>query len=300
MIEKTDDKHLSPRAKAALNLTVEDRVRFVREPRWIGYPRAQAILRKLEDLLTHPKVHRMPNLLVVGETNNGKTMIIQQFHRRHPPRDNSRGEGIVVPALIIQAPPVPDESRFYNAILEKLFAPYKPNERVDRKQYQVIKILGQVNLGLLIIDEIHHILAGNLNKQRHFLNVIKYLGNELEVPIVGVGTRDAFNALQTDPQLSNRFEPALLPKWRMDEDFFRLLASFEHMIPLKKPSGLTEENLAMKLLSMTEGTIGELSSLLTRAAVLAIGTGEERISHKVLDQAEWVAPSERKRQVAQA
>ena len=69
---------------------------------------------------------------------------------------------------------------------------------------------------MLIIDEIHHILAGNLNRQKGFLNVIKYLGNELEIPVVGVGTRDAYRAIQTDPQLANRFEPAVLPRWELD------------------------------------------------------------------------------------
>lgn len=33
-------------------------------------------------------------------------------------------------------------------------------------------------------------LAGPLLNQRHFLNVMKYLGNELQLPIVAVGTQD--------------------------------------------------------------------------------------------------------------
>ena len=52
---------------------------------------------------------------------------------------------------------------------------------------------------MLIIDDVQHVLAGPTLKQRHFRNVIKYLGNELQIPIVGVGTRDAFNALSDRP-----------------------------------------------------------------------------------------------------
>lgn len=44
-----------------------------------------------------------------------------------------------------------------------------------------------VGLRILVIDEIHHILAGNLTRQKIFLNVIKFLGNELEIPIVVSG-----------------------------------------------------------------------------------------------------------------
>jgi len=288
--------HLSLTAAEALSLSTVDRIERIRSPRWIGYPRTKAILARLEDLLIWPKSHRMPNMLLVGDTNNGKTMLMQRFRAQHPAYDNPQGAGVRVPVLVIQAPPAPDEGRFYNAILELLFAPYKPNDRVDKKQAQVIKLLRYVDLRMLVIDEIHHILAGNLNRQRTFLNVIKYLGNELQIPIVGVGTKDAFRAIQTDPQLANRFEPALLPRWSLDADYLRLLASFERMLPLSKPSALHETALATKLLSMSEGYLGELSTLLTRAAVKAVESEHEYINAKLLDQVGWVAPSERRRQ----
>jgi hypothetical protein len=81
------------------------------------------------------------------------------------------------------------------------------------------------------------VLAGRLLKQRQFLNVIKHLGNELQIPIVAAGTQDAFNAIQTDPQLANRFETAGLRRWTMGEDYLRLLASFEVALPLEQRSG---------------------------------------------------------------
>ncbi|OBU88004.1 MULTISPECIES: TniB family NTP-binding protein [Chromobacterium] len=288
--------HLNDSTLKLLELSDPERIERIRAPRWIGYPQAKAILAKLDDLLTYPKSHRMPNLLVVGDTNNGKTMLVQRFCSQHPADDNPSGEGIRVPVLCMQAPPVPDEGRFYNAILELLFAPYKPNDRVDKKQFQVIKLLKYVGLRMLIIDEIHHVLAGNLNRQRAFLNVLKYLGNELQVPIVAVGTRDAFRALQTDPQLANRFEPALLPRWEFDTDFLRLLASFERMLPLREPSALHSTTLAAKLFSMSEGYIGELSRLLANAAEHAIKTGREQIDARALDGVGWISPSDRKRQ----
>ena len=250
----------------------------------------------MESLLTHPKTHRMPNLLIVGNTNNGKTMLVKRFCSRHPPEDNKEGQSFVVPVLFVQAPPVPDEGRFYNAILDLLFAPYKPSDRVDRKQFQAIKLMREVGLRMLIIDEVQHILAGNLTRQRTFLNVIKFLGNELEIPIVGVGTKDAFRALQTDTQLANRFDHARLPRWKNGDDFIRLLMTFEQMLPLRNPSRLDDPALADRIYSMSEGYIGEISRLLVEAAVAAVKTGKEAIDKRLLESIGWVAPSDRRKQ----
>lgn len=288
--------HLLQKAGAYLDRPEAERIAYIRSPRWIGYPLAQAVLDRLENLLTHPKSHRMPNLLIVGDTNNGKTMLVKRFCDRHKPEDNPDGEAAVVPVLYVQAPPVPDEGRFYNAVLELLFAPYKPGDRADRKQFQAIRLLRAVGLKMLVIDEIHHILAGSMTKQKAFLNVIKYLGNELEVPIVGVGTRDAFRAIQTDLQLSNRFDRALLPRWANDDEFLRLLATFERAIPLRLPSNLVEGALADKIYSMSDGYIGEVSRLLVDAAVKAVETKQEHIDKKILDRIGWVAPSERRKE----
>lgn len=293
----TDYPHLNDATIESLSLSDSERIYKIRSAKWIGYPKAKQILTKLEDLLVHPRTHRMPNFLIVGDTNNGKTMLAQRFKNLHPAVDNPEGEGVSAPVLLVQAPPVPDEGRFYNAILELLFAPYRPSERVDKKQFQVIKLLRYIGVKILIIDEIHHILAGNLNRQKAFLNVIKYLGNELEISIVGVGTKDAFRALQTDPQLANRFEPILIPRWEMDQDFQRLLASFERMLPLQKPSNIAQHELASTLYAMSEGYIGELSRLLSEVSILAIHFKTEQITAKLLQQVDWIPPSKRKRQL---
>jgi hypothetical protein len=47
------------------------------------------------------------------------------------------------------------------------------------------------------------------------------------VPLVGIGTAEAIRAVQADPQLANRFNPEILPKWKLDQEYLRLLASFE-------------------------------------------------------------------------
>lgn len=286
--------HLNENVKQLLLLPDEERMRAIYRPRWIGYTKAKAILERLNKLLNHPKTHRMPNLLIVGDTNNGKTMIINRFESFNPANDNPNGDSIIVPTLIVQSPESPDEGRFYNSILEKLSVAYGKRDIADHKKYQVLTIFKRIGLKMLIIDELQDIMAGSLLKQRQMLIAIKHLGNELKIPIVGVGTRDAFNAIQTDPQLANRFESFLLTKWEIGNDYLSLLASFERMLPLKKPSNLINTELAIKLLNMSEGIIGELAAILNKATEEAIRTKQENISLALLDKLEWLSPSERK------
>lgn len=289
-----DVKHLTPKAKAALMLSDEERTNYIRRPRWIGYSKAKEIIDKLEDLLTRPPRHRMPNLLLIGDTNNGKTAIINKFAERHPRDDDRDGESIIAPMLIVETRPVPDEASLYNAILKEINAPHRERGDIDQKRDQVIDLSKTIRLQILILDEIHNMLAGNLSKQSGFRNAIRFLGNRLQIPIASVGTREAFQAIQTDEQLANRFEPILLPRWEMGNEYLRLMSSFEAVLPLWLPSNLKEPSLALKILSMSEGLIGEISTILEKAAIRAIDTGSERISVKLLNSVDWIQPSSRK------
>jgi hypothetical protein len=70
--------HLGVEARTALNLPLEERIAYALDDHWIGYSRAQQTLDTLSDLMNHPPTLRMPNLLVVGESGNGKSTVIAQ------------------------------------------------------------------------------------------------------------------------------------------------------------------------------------------------------------------------------
>lgn len=289
-------EHLSENTKLFVEKSSDnERIQFTKQHKWIGYSNAIKIIKKIDYLYDYPKQSRMPNLLIVGDSNNGKTIILKRFIKKYEPYICEKENKVINPVLYIQAPPEPDEKRFYNAILEKLFAPYKTTEKIEQRQNRVIHLLRELKTKILIIDEIQHVLAGASTKQRLFLNVIKYLSNELEIPIVCSGTREAFNALQTDPQLSNRFEPKTLPRWSNDVEFKRLLASFEKILPLKQQSHLIENSISLKILSMSNGLIGEISKILELSTILAIESKIEKITPKILDSIDYKSPDKRKK-----
>ncbi len=280
--------------------TEDPRIRALHERVWIGYGRAIEIRTQLQDLLEHPKTHRMPNLAIVGETNNGKTMLVQNFVRRsNPPIDPAQPKS-ELPVLLVESPPDPDEARIYNAILAALWAGGASREPVDAKFQRVRLILTELKTKMLIIDEFQHALSGTPIRQRKFLTALKYLGNELQIPIVLSGTLEGLNALQSDPQIANRFEPCFLPKWKFDSDFLRLMMSIEKTLGLKGVPSLAEERIANRILDESEGTIGEIMRLVRLLAINAIKTGEEMIadghlSDSSLKKLGWRRPSARTR-----
>jgi hypothetical protein len=291
-------EHLTEATAEQLFLSDEERLKSIKTQRFIGYPRARDIIAKLDDLFHHPKIHRMPNMLIVGASNNGKTVIVNSFcEKKNTPQTHDDLK--CLPVVYVEAPPVPDEKRFFSSILYQLSAPHKRNERPEVLAKQVAVIFRAIEVKMLIIDEIHHLLAGTTPKQRAFLNVLKHFGNEMKIPLVGVGTADALNALQIDEQLANRFELVALQRWSLNEDFRRLLGSFEARIPLRKPSNLSDEALALKLLTLSGGLIGELSHLLRKAAEMAIKTKSERITDAILLEIDWTPPNKRRQNASQ-
>lgn len=290
----SDFEHLvESLAETCRQMSNQERIDQLRVPRWLGYPRAKEIDIKLEWLFNHPRVTRMPNVLLIGRTNNGKTGLVKRFAARHLPSDNPGGESIIAPVLIVQTPPKPTEAGFYTELLHPLLKRL-PHGTVADKRARVVEILKQVQLKVLIIDEMHNMLAATAPAQHEFLNVIKYLSNELQISMVGVGDETLIRAVGIDSQIQNRFEPEILPRWKAGHEFKRLLASFERVLPLRNPSDLNEPLLAMKLAALCEGTIGELSMLLNKASTYAISRGQEQITVDVLNKCGYVPPSQRK------
>jgi hypothetical protein len=290
--------HLHASIRGVVDEPQDVRILRIRTDRWIGYARAQAALVALEDLLAFPKRLRMPNLILVGPTNNGKTMLVERFRRAHLPTeaDTAMDGAAVIPVLKVQMPAGADESRFFGALLHALGMVGPPGERnVLARQDTSVRLMRATQVRVLILDELHNVLSGSRDQQRRMLNLIRWLGNELQIPIVAVGTAEALRALQSDDQLANRFEPFPLPPWKAGDEFYRLLATLQAVLPLRNPSELTQPLVASKILSASEGILGEVLTLVVRAAVRAVITGTESITARVIDETPFIPPSERRR-----
>lgn len=274
------------------------RINEIYIPHWINYPVSIQIINQLNQLLEFGRSHRPKSLLLLSETNNGKTIIAKRFLAMHPPRyklDETGRETIVMDVLMIQCPHVPDEKRFYFSILDKLNIAYRSSIRTQELFAIVLSAFRRLEIRMLILDELQHTLTkASPSKQREFLNLIKYLSNELEICIVGVGNWEAFYVINSDPQLANRFNKAIIPKWKFDNTFLGLIGTYQTFIKLNKSFNLLEPKIAKKIFDMGEGLIGEYIEILQKCGELAMRSGEETITLSTLDSIEYTIPSLRR------
>lgn len=278
----------------------ESRIYQIKGATWIGYDRAVTIRNQMDALLKHPRMHRMPNLAILGESNNGKTMLMSNFCKRHNPPEDPDAEKTILPAVMIQTPPAPDEGRLYNAILEHLSAPGSSREPEDSKLRRIKLILMHLETKILLLDDFFNIGAGTKNQRAKFLNALRNLSIELQMPIIISGTPQTLNILSSDPSLSNRFKPHFLPRWKETQlqDFARFVLSIEKTLQLKKPCNLMTERSLVSLLAFGEGLLGEVVDILRLLAESAIRSGIETIDESVITKSNlqrlgWVSPSDR-------
>lgn len=282
--------HLHPSARPEAAMDEQARLQVLQRDRWIDYPRASLALEKLERLLLTPQRERMPCMIMHGESNIGKTLIVAKFLRDHP-NIYDKSAGVDRRQVVaMQMPAAPDQHRFYSALLFELGAPHSATARLSVLERLARELLRRIAPRMLIVDEVHHLLAGGYREQRASLNLLKYLANDLKISVVAVGTADAPIAFATDAQMKSRFTPFEIARWRENEELRSLLSAFERVLALRKPSDLSQRPIVQFVLSSSAGLTGEISRLLNGAAALAIHDGTEMITLKHL---EFVAGDDR-------
>ena len=81
-------------------------------------------------------------------------------------------------------PPAPNERDFYEEVLVSMGGVLIAGTSITTLRHRTRILARQLEVHMLIIDEIHSILAGTFREQRIILNAIRFLANDLRIPIV--------------------------------------------------------------------------------------------------------------------
>jgi hypothetical protein len=98
------------------------------------------------------------------------------------------------------------------------------------------RILRELGTRLLMIDEINSVLVGGPRQQRRFLQLLRFLSNELQVAIICAGVPEARFALLSDPQLRSRVADIVLEPWTPGPEFQSFVNMLVQGLPLRQPS----------------------------------------------------------------
>jgi len=286
----TDYAHIALQFKEVMLKTDLERLDFLEESRWIEYQAATKLRAILDGLLRVPDRTRMPNLLVVGQSNSGKTSVVTRFKNTTGTPYVSDDAVSVRPVIYIEIHK-PDERELYSAILREFWAPHNPAAVLSKLRDQALHLMRKARTRMLIVDEIHTANNGTPRKAIDVMNEIKMLSNTLHIPLVLVGTRTALQLLMLDPQYTSRFEVVALPEWTANADLQRFLKSFESVLPLKKPSRLFSPELTPVIHRISGGNTGNIEYLLRECAKEAIRTGSEVIDRSLLEKNSWMRPT---------
>nr|WP_281393088.1 TniB family NTP-binding protein [Roseibium litorale] len=176
----------------------------------------------------------------------------------------------------------PGERRFYAKLLTLLGAPQRPRADIAQMEQAALRIMEAIGVQVLVIDEVHNILAGSYREQRIVLNTLRFLSNRLQISLVCFGVNEAREAISGDVQLARRFQQFTLSRWAANDQFETLVVSILRNTPLRKPSVLTAKSLR-RILQITEGITANIFYMINSLAIDAVENGHERITDEAIE-----------------
>ena len=107
----------------------------------------------------------------------GKTMIMERFREDHPPVFDSR-EGVERTRVLALQLAASRASGAHAQILTALGVPRNSRPPSSNWRQVAIELMRAMDVQVLLLDEVHNILAGTFREQRIVLNTLRYLSNE--------------------------------------------------------------------------------------------------------------------------
>ncbi|WP_428390973.1 TniB family NTP-binding protein [Lichenicoccus sp.] len=271
-------EHLPQDVRPVAALDAEARIAHIRAERWVQHAAADRVLGYLHEALEQPPRERMENVLLIGESGMGKTMLIRKFERQTAVAFDAVAGVQRRPVVVMLMPHHPTETRFFDQLLGALHAPSAGHfTRGYPMQEPAIRLLRELGTRVVVIDELNSLLAGTPRQQRVFLQLLRFLSNELRLAFVGVGVPEARHALLSDGQLRSRFTDIELPAWSLGDDLRDFVTRLTWSLPLREPSPVDSLKLRRLLVERTGGYTLGICKAFERAAIAAIRDGREKI-----------------------
>ncbi|KRS20744.1 hypothetical protein AAY72_12295 [Alishewanella sp. WH16-1] len=263
---------------------IEPRVsKFVNER--IISPEAQKIMTALEHCRAFSKYGGEPQcMLLTGPSGVGKTSIIEKYLIQHPRRNVY--EATEIPVLHVTLSEIKTTVSMYQQILHDLGhpRPFESNNELELR-VQIKSLVKNCKVEMIIIDEFQQLIERKTNAiLSDTANSLKRLIIEIKIPVVLVGMPYSIVILDTNSQLSSRFEhrhsiqPFRISEKEERESYYNFLSTLEQQMFLPEKSNLATKNIASRLYMYCGGSCRKLKGLLNIAFEKALISAERKIT----------------------
>lgn len=293
----TEFNHLADDTRGLLSLPAQQRAQHMLVDRFITHDRLAPVLAHIEFLRFAPTQTRAAGLVVFGKPGSGKTMLARAVLRRHPRLQATETSAGSRPAVSISMTGAREAKILYNRLLAALDCPDCSQYSGADRERLVLKLCRAAQVRLLVVDEIQDILTSTSRQQRIALDTIKFLMNELSLPILVLGTLEAKRAMEVDEHLNARFQYRELPLWQADGYLGKFLETLEPRLPLRERSCLSSPSLMKSIIKVTKGSLDNIVKTVCHAAAHAVEQGIERVTPELIAYSAYHPPLAAVRQI---
>lgn len=172
--------------------------------------------------------------------------------------------------LVVELAGRPNERRLFAQILPVLGAPQNPRATIVELERTTVRLLDDLGVQVLVLDEIHNVFAASWREQRVVLNTLRYLSNELKLSLVCFGIMEARQAINGDVQaIGATLRLHLIAAVDSGQRVRATRPSHRAQPALKEPSVLTVKGLR-RILLVSDGVSARIFRMLNDVAIEAI------------------------------
>lgn len=287
--------HLTEDTHALLNAPLERRLDRIDEDIFIPWHFAESALRELARLFRLPEGTRRPIMLLVGESGQGKSTLLDEFMQRHGiDRESFIGKSGRQELFVLSLAGLENGDEFHYRILRHLGEPV-PSSR-DAKKSGLLDISAAALLRskprLFVYEECQSLARVQNPEVEKVLESIRHISNVTRRPIAMLGSAEMDLPLRRSRHTATRFERFVLPAWTDIPELRSFVdAELSHM-PLPQPSPITDDVSLHRLIGWSNGVTEYIVKTLRRACREAIYSERDCITFDLLDQSKtlWTPP----------
>jgi len=277
--------HLLVESAALLAKSIDERIAWINTDRFIMHANAKPALSAMKDIFNRPPCIRPACLAIIGDSNEGKTAVVNRFFRDMGGDPASIfGNHDEMPIVLAEMPPRATEPRICLAIARALHLTSSANSKSRLVSDHVYRALVAKKVRVLILMEFQHAEPLPKCERQVVLDMVKGISNQ-GISVFAVGTEEAKKLVAEDEQVANRMRVIRIKGFDQGQDLMDFLHSLQAFYPLPQPSSLGEKQMMTMIYRRTLGITGEVIALCNAAAVWAVRNNRPCIDAEALVKA---------------